>query len=178
MKNYIFTSERLGFRNWKESDIDVLYKLNSDATVMQYFPAMQTKQQCLDFIFRMQTQFLEKEFCYFAVEILETEELIGFIGLSEQTYEVDFNPSIDIGWRLLPSSWGKGYATEGAKRCLIYAFQDLNLKEIVSVAPEVNIPSITVMQKIGMEKEKSFAHPLLQDYPKLQKCVLYKIKGN
>ncbi|CAM1343697.1 GNAT family N-acetyltransferase [Tenacibaculum amylolyticum] len=177
MNTYIFTSERLGFRNWKESDLDVLYNLNSDPTVMQYFPAIQTKQQSLDFINRMQAQFSEKEFCYFAVEILESNELIGFIGLSEQIYEADFNPSVDIGWRLLPSSWGKGYATEGAKRCLTYAFEDLNLNEIVSVAPEINIPSITVMQKIGMIKEKSFAHPLLEDYPDLQKCVLYKIKG-
>ncbi|MCF2875104.1 MULTISPECIES: GNAT family N-acetyltransferase [unclassified Tenacibaculum] len=175
MQNYLFTSNRLGFRNWTDSDLDALHEINSNPEVMRYFPTILKKEQTLDFIHRMQKQFNEKKLCYFAVEIIETKEFIGFIGLSEQTYAADFNPSIDIGWRLHPNFWGKGYATEGAKRCLEYGFSQLKLKEIVSVAPIVNTPSIIVMEKINMKKVKEFKHPLLGNFPKIEACVLYKI---
>ncbi len=175
INNYIFTSERLGFRDWKNTDLSLLFEMNTNEEVMQYFPTKQSKQQCEDFITRMQNQLKKLNFCYFAVELITTKEFIGFIGLNEQTYEADFNPSIDIGWRLLPKFWGKGYATEGAKACLTYGFDHLKLKEIVSVAPVINTPSIAVMEKIGMQKVKDFNHPYLTEYPTLEKCVLYNL---
>ena len=72
------------------------------------------------------------------------------IGLSEQSYEAPFTPCVDIGWRLKPTFWHMGLATEGAKRCLKYGFQDIQLSKIFSVAPVINTPSIHVMKKIGM----------------------------
>jgi len=174
MNNYIFTSERLSFRNWKKSDIEALFNINSNDKVMRYFPSKPTMEATEAFIQRMQQMYAEEKFCYFAVETLDTNQFIGFIGLAKQTYEADFNPSIDIGWRLHPNFWGKGFATEGAKACLQYAFNELTIKKIVSVAPKINTPSISVMKKIGMQKVNDFKHPLLKDFPKLEDCVLYK----
>ena len=176
--NYVFTSERLGFRNWKTSDTELLFKMNTDEAVMEFFPRKSTKIEVVNFIKRMQTQFATKGFCYFAVELLETKQFIGFIGLSEQTYKADFNPSIDIGWRLVKSSWHNGYATEGAIASLDFAFKKINLKKIVSVAPKLNTGSIAVMEKIGMQKVKGFKHPMLSEYPKIENCVLYQIENN
>lgn len=173
---YIFTSERLGFRNWQDSDVDSMYKISSDPEVMMHFPSTQSKQYTLNFITRMKAQFAEYGFCYFAVELLETNEFIGFIGICRQTYEVDFNPSVDIGWRLHKNYWYRGYATEGAKACLAYAFKVLKLGKIVSVATKGNVPSIAVMKKIGMNKIKKFQHPLLKDFRDYQDCVLYEIE--
>lgn len=177
MSNYLFTSNRLGFRNWKTTDVDLLSQINADKKVMQFFPSTPTKKATEDFILRMQEQFSKKQFCYFAVELLNTQQFIGFIGLSEQTYESEFNPSIDIGWRLAKEFWHKGYATEGAKACLAYGFHQLKLDTIISVAPIINIPSISVMQKIGMQKVYEFKHPFLLDYPKLVTCVFYEIRN-
>ncbi len=116
--DYIFTSQRLGFRNWLDSDLPKMAAINADEEVMRFFPSTQTKAKTEEFIKRMQAQFEKHGFCYFAVEILESKALIGFIGLSEQTYKADFTPCVDIGWRLGRTHWGKGYATEGAKRVL------------------------------------------------------------
>ncbi len=98
--NYLFTSERLGFRAWQAADIDAMQEINSDARVMEFFPALQTKEQTAAFIDRMNLQLAEKGFCYFAVEVLATKAFIGFTGLSEQHYPADFTPCVDIGWRL------------------------------------------------------------------------------
>ena len=110
----------------------------------------------------------------FAVDKLENGEFIGFIGLSEQTYEADFTPCIDIGWRIKRSEWNKGFATEGAKRCLDYALNDLKIKEIYSVAPKINTKSEHIMKKIGLKKQYEFEHPSLINNERLKICVLYK----
>ena len=119
----------------------------------------------------------ENGFCYFAVEKLENQEFIGFIGLSEQLWESDFTPAIDIGWRLKASAHGNGFATEGAKRCLDFGFNDLAVKEIISVSPKVNLSSIKVMKKLGMKFIEEFNHPKLEQDKYLERCVLYKLEN-
>lgn len=173
-QKYIFTSERLGFRNWELADIDNLFEINSDKKVMEFFPGIPTKQQTAEFIERMKNQYANKGFCYFAVEKLDNQEFIGFIGLSEQTYKADFTPCIDIGWRIKSSEWNKGFATEGAKRCLNYVQNNLKIEKIYSIAPKVNIKSELIMTKIGMTKLYEFEHSLLTDNERLKICVLYE----
>ena len=173
--SYIIQTERLGLRNWKLSDLTAMAALNQDPQVMRYFPAMPDAAATQAYIKKMQAQFAKTQYCYFAAEILSTQEFIGFIGLMYQDYEAHFTPCVDIGWRLKQTAWGKGYATEGAKACLKYAFDTLQLATIYSVAPIVNTPSIGVMKKIGMTLSTTFKHPKLEDFPTLETCVLYVI---
>lgn len=175
---YLFTSARLGFRNWQEADIKPMAAINADPSVMEFFPTVKTYEETAGFILRMQQQFAEKGYCYFAVDRLNDHTFIGFIGLSWQTFEADFTPCADIGWRLARTAWGKGYATEGARRCLEYAFNELQLNNVLSMAPKLNIRSEEVMKKIGMQKVKDFTHPLLLQDERLKTCVLYKIENS
>jgi RimJ/RimL family protein N-acetyltransferase len=172
---YLFTSERLGFRNWIDDDIPKMTALNADPEVMKFFPALQDTAQTKGFIERMQRQYEDKGFCYFAVELLSTKEFIGFIGLSIPRFEAEFTPCVDMGWRLDKQYWGNGYASEGAKRCIEYGFEVLELENIVAICPEINKPSEGVMKKIGMKKKFHFKHPLLLDNERLKNCLLYEI---
>lgn len=173
-KSYLFTSARLGFRMWLAPDLEELAAINADKAVMEFFPRLATKEETANFIQRMEKQWADKGFCYFAVDTLENNEFIGFIGLSEQTFEAAFTPCIDIGWRLSKTAWNQGFATEGAARCLEFAFHDLSLPKIVAVAPKINVRSEQVMKKIGMKKLGEFEHPLLGDCERLKDCVLYE----
>ena len=175
MGSYLFTSPRLGFRNWQESDIAKMAAINADIAVMEFFPETQTLRQTQDFVARMQAQQADKGYCYFAVDTLEDREFIGFIGLSDKTFEASFTPCVDIGWRLARSAWGKGYATEGARRCLQYGFTELGMDKIYSMAPKLNLKSEQVMKKIWMKKAGEFIHPLLTNNERLKDCVLYEI---
>lgn len=178
MTNYLFTSNRLGFRNWHQDDFTNLARINDDDEVMRYFPKKLTFEETEDFVMRMQRSYNENGFCYFAVEIIYTREFIGFIGLCEKSFRADFTPCVDIGWRLKKSSWDKGFATEGAQACLDFGWYSLSIPKIVAIAPVVNKNSIAVMKKIGMVKVKTFEHPLLLDHTDLKKCVLYeKLQG-
>ena len=175
-KKYLFTSARLGFRNWSTPDQERLIAINQDPQVMAHFPSLLTQEETRAFIRRMQSKFGEKGYCYFAVDTLDSGSFIGFIGLSDQEFNAPFTPCVDIGWRLARNAWGKGYATEGAKRCLEYAFKELGLKTILSHCPVVNTPSWNVMEKIGMRRTGTFKHPILQGYPQLETCYFYEIR--
>ena len=89
---YLFTSERLGLRNWIESDVDKMIEISSGPGVMEFFPSIATKIQTIEFIDRMKLMYIEKGYCYFAVDQLKDESFIGFIGLCYQTYESKVTP--------------------------------------------------------------------------------------
>jgi RimJ/RimL family protein N-acetyltransferase len=150
-QSYLFTSARLGFRKWLPEDLDAMAAINADPAVMQFFPATQTREDTAAFMDRMQQEYAAKGFCYFAVELLESQEFIGFIGLCTQDFEASFTP------------------------CTEYAFGECGLKKLYAMAPAVNRPSINVMQKIGMHEVQHFIHPKLRDNERLQECVLYEI---
>ena len=99
-KAYIFKSERLGFRNWVENDLTEFAKLNADLEVMEHFPKSLTEKESLELIERFQKHYKKNGYTYFATEILENKELIGFVGLAFQEYKTEFTPAVDIGWRL------------------------------------------------------------------------------
>ncbi len=172
---YLFTSERLGFRAWKPQDLLPMTALNMDEKVMEFFPSTVGEAHTQGFLNRMKIQLKEFGYCYFAVDRLDSQTFIGFIGMSNQAYEAYFTPCVDIGWRLAQKHWGKGFATEGAKACLKYAFETLKLKKIYSVATKRNVNSIKVMQKIGMQYDGEFAHPKMLDLPTLKDCSVYRI---
>ncbi len=175
MGRYLFQSARLGFRNWLKTDIEPMAAMNADPDVMEFFPGTKGYTETVAFIERMQQQLADKGYCYYAVDKLENGEFIGFIGISVQAFEASFTPCIDIGWRLCKQEWNKGYATEGAQRCIDYAFNELNINKLTAIAPKANVKSERIMKKIGMVRVQDFIHPLLQDDERLRDCVLYEI---
>lgn len=175
---YLFKSERLGFRNWREDDLEAFAKINANPEVMEHFPKLLTTEETTQFIERLYNHYIKNGYTYYATELIETSELVGFIGLARQDYKAEFNPATDIGWRLKKSAWGKGFATEGAKRCLDFAFEELHLNRIVSTCTINNSKSEKVMKKLGMLKKGEFNHPKLSEYPDYEKCIWYEIRND
>ncbi|MFT5156316.1 MAG: RimJ/RimL family protein N-acetyltransferase [Bacteroidia bacterium] len=172
---YKFTSQRLGFRSWDAADLDSLSELNSDSRVMNYFPSVLSRSDSQDFMNRMNDMLKRERYCYFAVDELDSSNFIGLIGLAKQNFDAAFTPCVDLGWRLHPRFWGKGYATEGALKCMKYGFNALSINKILAMAPQVNKQSIAVMNRIGMKQTSIFIHPKLNRNKRLQSCVLYEL---
>ena len=143
---------------------------------MRYFPTLMTPEQTNAGVDILCQQFQEKGWSLWAVELLDTGEFIGFIGLNVPRRQLPFSPCVEIGWRLKRSAWGHGYATEGAKTCLQLGFEQLGLDEIVSFTALINLKSIAVMQRIGMINSQSdFEHPGVPEGHPLRPHCLYKI---
>ncbi|MEM9258551.1 MAG: GNAT family N-acetyltransferase [Bacteroidota bacterium] len=172
----LLITPRLHLRPWRDTDLTAMATINADERVMEYFPSTQSEEETMGFINRNQVHQEKHGYCYFAAETRNDNRLIGFIGLAYQTYEADFTPCTDIGWRLHPDVWGQGLATEGARACLDFAFGELELDQVVAVAVKQNTPSIRVMEKLGMDYGSEFIHPALVEHPSISRCVLYTVK--
>ncbi len=172
---YTIKTPRLGLRKWKESDLAPFAEMNMNPKVMKHFPRLLTVEESNSMVERINGHFDKHGFGLWAVELLETNKFIGFIGLSIPSFEAEFTPCVEIGWRLSHEFWGKGYATEGATACLDYAFSNLEIPEIVSFTAVLNKPSIRVMERLEMNYAGEFLHPKLDPKHPLCRHVLYKI---
>jgi ribosomal-protein-alanine N-acetyltransferase len=169
-----FESERLIFRDWVEPDKMDFRRMNSDPEVMEFFLKPLTAEESDAFLQRIVDEIKKLGFGLFAVETKCDGEFIGYIGFSEITsFQADFTPAIEIGWRLCKEAWGKGYATEGAKACLEYAEKNLNLDKVYSMTAKINLRSQKVMKKIGMVWDRDFLRPTVPDGHPLKDHVLY-----
>jgi len=56
----------------------------------------------------------------------------------------------EISYMLKTEEWGKGFATEIARRLIEYGFDELNLTEVVATIDDDNFGSIKVVEKAGM----------------------------
>jgi len=173
----IIETNRLILRTWEDYDLHAMLKINQDPKVMEYFPSLQDLEMTKNFIDKVNAHFENHGYSLYATVRKDTNEFIGFIGLLIADFESHFTPATEIGWRLSSTHWGKGFATEGAKAVLDYAFKELKIPEIVSFTAAGNAKSIRVMQKIGLQHNEAddFDHPKLDDESPLKRHVLYRL---
>ncbi|HYD21262.1 MAG TPA: GNAT family N-acetyltransferase, partial [Flavipsychrobacter sp.] len=82
----------------------------------------------------------------------ETGNLVGQSGLLVQN--VDDQERLEVGYSILPQYWQKGYATEAARKCRDYAFENDYTESLISIIHIENVNSIKVAENNGM----SFSH--------------------
>ena len=169
-------TNRLLLRQWIENDFLPFAEMCSDKDVMEFFPKVQTQEESYKMGLKIQSLINERGWGMWAIEIPNEHKFIGFVGLHVPSDNLPFSPCVEIGWRLSKKHWGKGYATEAAKEILEYAFNTLNLSEVVSFTALANFRSRAVMQKIGMrDSGQNFMHPDVEASNALCEHVLYTI---
>lgn len=172
-------TERLILRNWEDRDRDLFFRINADDRVMEFFPFRRDRAESDTFLDRLRDDIAERGYGFSAIEIAATGERGGFCGLKEPDLDPVFPAgTIEIGWRLAPEYWGKGYATEAAQAWLGFGFEALSLDEIVSFAVWNNFRSTAVMERLGMRRDPSgdFDHPNVPDtHPHLKRHALYRL---
>jgi len=70
---------------------------------------------------------------------------VGICGLVQRTGLDD----ADLGFALLPTFWGRGYAVEAAAAVLGHARRDLGLLRVVAIVSAGNTPSVRVLEQLG-----------------------------
>lgn len=168
---------RLILRSWKKSDIEPFVEMNQDREMMRYFPKRYSREESLNLYQAIQKEFQEIGYSLFAVEEKKSQEFIGFVGLHQSDLKIFNNETaIEIGWRIKTDFWNQGYATEAAKACLEFAFNEIGLKKVYSFTAIVNLPSQAVMKKLGMEFFKEFDNEKVPATSDLFRHVLYRIQ--
>ena len=170
-------TERLVLRGWRDDDRAPFAGMNADERVMAHFFATMTRAESDAAADAIAAHFTRYGYGLWVVERPGEHPFLGFVGLNVPTFEAPFTPAVEIGWRLVPEAWGRGYATEAALAALRYGFVDAGLHEIVSFTSPENVRSIAVMERLGMQHDPAgdFDHPRVPAGHRLRRHVLYRL---
>ncbi len=84
-------------------------------------------------------------FGHWALEEKATGDFVGRVGVQEPATWPDF----EAGWAIVKSRWRRGYASEGARVVLDYAFSVLERPHVISLIHPENVASIAVAKGLG-----------------------------
>ncbi len=158
-------TERLILREMLPSDDEGMFALDSNPEVHKYLgnKPIKTIEQSRDMIADVRHQYIEYGIGRWAAIEKSSGEFIGWSGLKFMTTTVNQHTNFyDVGYRLRPEFWGKGYATESAKAAIKFGFTKMNLNEIIGVANVDNTQSRKALEKCGLRFVEKFEFHLWQ----------------
>ncbi|MDZ4317710.1 MAG: GNAT family N-acetyltransferase, partial [Phenylobacterium sp.] len=88
----------------------------------------------------------------FCLERRSDGRVLGWCGVMPAHESQPVAGTPEIGWRLIPETWGQGYATEAAAAVLADAFGRLGMAEVWAYTSPHNVRSQAVMQRLGLAR--------------------------
>ncbi|HAZ43701.1 MAG TPA: N-acetyltransferase [Cyanobacteria bacterium UBA11371] len=173
-------TERLILRQFTESDAENLFELDSDREVIRFAnlgiikggePTDTDRETIRNKTLPRLLAYYQKYEGYGFWAAIEkfSHEFIGWFqfrpaldspfNVTSGLYD---NKDIELGYRLRKVSWGKGYATEGAKALVVKGFSELGTQRVVSSALAANGASSRVMEKAGLKFWQKYIHPEIE----------------
>ena len=113
-----------------------------------------TADETASFVSRCEEGWRRDGLGLWAARLVESGELIGYLGLSVPTFCPEILPAVEVGWRLGRRYWGCGLATEGARAALRWGFVEAGLEEICSLPQVENERSGAVCERLGMTRTR------------------------
>lgn len=151
------TTDRLLFRRPTMDDRSWWMEYINDAEAIRFMPfTLGNEADCTLFIQRSLDRIARDGSCLNVISGRATGVPIGFVGLLVQ--EVDGLPELEIGYHLLPSAWGRGYATEAAIACKEFAREHQLASSVISLIAPENTNSQAVAKRNGMVFERLGMH--------------------
>jgi RimJ/RimL family protein N-acetyltransferase len=156
-------TERLVGEPWQERYREDAAALFGDPAVAAWIWPLEredsgprTPEQAAALVDRFAGHWAEHGFGMWRLTERASGEFVGQVGF--QYADIEGEPAVEIGWTLLSTHWGKGYATEAAQAALEHGFDVVGLDEIVSFTLPHNRASRRVMEKLGLTYDRDFTH--------------------
>lgn len=153
-------TDRLILREMTVDDESLMFQLNSDVEVQRELRSdCVTTEETREIIKRILIQYEVNGIGRWLVFLKDTNEFLGWAGLKIETCEVYGRTAfVDLGYRILPQYWNKGYMTEAAKALVKYGFETMNYDTICAYIFTENIASAKVLQRAGLKYIGSFQY--------------------
>lgn len=133
-------------------DLDDLSRIYADSDVMKYLSGHPlTRDESASWLAYFLAGWEQYGFGWWAITLKESGELIGHCGLQF----IHVTPDVEVTYGLARAYWRKGWASEAARACLRYGFEQLKLDRIYALADPGNIGSHRVMERVGMTYDKT-----------------------
>lgn len=154
-------TERLVLRRFTPDDVEVATALDADPAVMRYINGGRPTPRD-----EIRDDYLPAWIAYYAAgdrygfwAAIEKPSgaFLGWFHL--RPHEGDPGDEPELGYRLIASAWGRGYATEGSRALIRKAFEDLGARRVYASSMVVNVASRRVMEKAGLRFVRVFHQP-------------------
>lgn len=176
----VLRTPRLLLREWRDEDADAFAAMSADPAMTEFLVAFADRAAVDVWVGEARAHWRRHGFGRFVVELPGEAAFIGVVGLEHVRFAVPFAPAIEAVWRLAPSHWGRGYATEAARAAVEDGFGRLHLGEIVAYTAVGNRRSRRVMERLGMTRDSAedfdFLHPRLPAGHPLHRHVVYRLR--
>ncbi|MCC6866349.1 MAG: GNAT family N-acetyltransferase [Ignavibacteria bacterium] len=156
--NYIIETKRLKLREFVTGDNGFIYKLLNSPGWLKYIGnrKINSDDDALKYIEEILINgYKTQGFGFYLIELKEAGENAGMCGLVKRPGL----KNVDLGFALLPEFENYGYAFEASIGVLDYASKILKLKKVAAITVTQNLPSIKLLQKLGMTFEKKINIP-------------------
>lgn len=149
-------SPRLLFEPHGPADFADFHRLATHPEVTRYITGGVPfrEEQSRAFVERQQAHFARHGYCRWKLTHRETGQYMGLCGA--EIKHLDGETAPEIGWWIAREFWGAGYASEAARYAFDHLWQVIQLPRLTSCAYPENVPSIRVMEKLGLSFEKYF----------------------
>ena len=143
---------RLLLRALAAPDADAVYAMRSDPAVQRYgsHPAWTDPRLAVDYIERNIEAMAAGTHAQFAAVRRDDAAVVGTVTL----YGLDAQcRRAEVGYALLVSEWGKGYANEAVTALLDWGFEHLDLNRVEADIDPRNTPSARALERLGFVRE-------------------------
>lgn len=149
---------RLRLERFRPEDLDLLYRLHSDAEVMRYMGGTRTRESSAAL---MKERILDYYAAHPGLGVWKTLERStgAFAGFHALNTISGAEQHVQVGYCLLREFWGRGYAGEMATALLRYGYATLRLPQITAITEIPHLASQRVLLKCGLLRkgERTFA---------------------
>ena len=155
---FFLETERLLLSPWAEADRENLIALYANPLASRDFGRTLRRDESEKTFEKYLTAFPLYGYTRWKLT-LKDGNFIGTTGVMRVIDHQALGTHNEIGWRLLPEFWGKGYATEAARAAELDAHTRCGLRDMVTYTSPDNSASEAVMKRLGYRRapEKDFS---------------------
>jgi len=146
-------TERLVLRQWREQDFESFAAVYADPDLARFIGGQSDRDSAWRRMASLVGHWVLRGYGYWAVEEGDTGRFVGCVGL----WRSDGWPELELGYWLVPTMYGKGYATEAGAFARDYAFTTVGADTLVSYIKPANEPSKRVAERLGAHYEATIA---------------------
>ena len=142
----VLETDRLALRPLTPADVDALIAVLGDPVAMVHYPAPKDRAAVEAWIGWARASYAATGFGLWAMIRREDGAFLGDCGPMLQPVEGVLMP--ELGYHVVRSEWGRGYATEAARACLEWVFRETSHDTVCSIVMPANAPSRRVAERI------------------------------
>jgi len=175
MAEVVAQTTRLRLREWDEEDEVRFYEVMNRPEVMQHLGGIQSPEEWSAAYQRVVGFQRDFGHTFWIIEERDSGAILGFCGIKRVNAPGagDLTGKHEIGWRVVPESWGKGIAKEAAIASMDLAFDRFDAPQVIATTVPANAASQGLMKRLGMKRREELDYVDTRFGPELNPTIVF-----